>query len=95
MLFLGDGDAVLHSNRSQAYYLEGRLKDAVDDATKAIELRPWWAKAYYRQAVALKALGSLQEAVVATIQTLILDTDALQARELLQNLLWQLLVREL
>lgn len=73
--------AALYSNRSVAY-LEGGSQMGIDtrsmalrDALRAVELKPDWAKAHFRQADALFALERFDEAVDAYDRGLALDAD--------------------
>lgn len=56
---------ILFSNRSAAELKSGKYVEALSDAERCIELGKDWAKAYNRQANALKALGRLDEALAA------------------------------
>lgn len=46
-----------------AYLKNKNFMQAVDDATKAIELKPGYLKAYHRRGKANQALNNYQEAV--------------------------------
>ncbi|KAJ1679652.1 hypothetical protein EV182_001606, partial [Spiromyces aspiralis] len=54
--------ALLYANRSATAYALERYGEAVRDANRCIELRPRWAKGYFRKAEALLALGKSHEA---------------------------------
>ncbi|KAJ1819587.1 hypothetical protein LPJ60_003682 [Coemansia sp. RSA 2675] len=56
-----DVTALLYSNRSAAAFALGKYATAVSDATKSIELRPEWAKGYFRRGEALLALGRIRD----------------------------------
>jgi tetratricopeptide (TPR) repeat protein len=53
---------VLLSNRSAAQLRLGRAAAALEDALRAVELAPQWAKAHSRVAAAYRALDRLDEA---------------------------------
>lgn len=64
-LSLDPGNHIIYSNRSAARLKQGQFSLALQDATKARELRPQWPKAYFRQGVALQCLGRYGEALSA------------------------------
>ncbi|KAH9253217.1 hypothetical protein BASA81_008899 [Batrachochytrium salamandrivorans] len=66
---------ILFSNRSAAELRSGKYAEALSDAERCIELGKDWAKAYNRQANALKALGRLDEALAACDYGLGLEPD--------------------
>ncbi|XP_071501098.1 tetratricopeptide repeat protein 28-like [Diadema antillarum] len=77
-LDLDPANHILYSNRSAAHV---KLKDyerALTDAIKARELNPKWAKAYYRQGVALQCLGRHADALAAFASGLAQDPKSLQ-----------------
>lgn len=53
---------ILYSNRSAAFLSLKRLPLALNDAKRAVELAPGWAKAYRRKASVLDAMKRYQEA---------------------------------
>ncbi|KAJ2694522.1 hypothetical protein GGH99_000641 [Coemansia sp. RSA 1285] len=53
--------ALLYSNRAAAAHALGKYSAAISDASKSIDLRPDWAKAYFRKAEALLALARVRE----------------------------------
>jgi len=61
------------TNRAAAYYRVGDYKASLLDAEHAIGLQPTWAKAYYRQGMALLALRRSNLAVDAFTRCLELD----------------------
>ncbi|KAJ2537214.1 hypothetical protein EV175_006746, partial [Coemansia sp. RSA 1933] len=54
--------ALLYSNRAAAAHALGKYAAALSDASKSIDLRPDWPKAYFRKAEALLALARIREA---------------------------------
>ncbi|KAH1000194.1 hypothetical protein HUJ04_000116 [Dendroctonus ponderosae] len=80
-LELDDKNAVLYSNRSAAYAKAGLYERSLQDAEKAIELRPDWPKAYSRKAAALAYMGRRHEASYAYESGLLLDPENRQLRE--------------
>lgn len=64
-LQLDQTNHILFSNRSAARLKQGQFLLALQDATKARELCPTWAKAFFRQGVALQCLGRYGEALAA------------------------------
>lgn len=65
----------LYSNRSASFMKMDPPKDvkALADANKCIQLKPDWAKGYYRKAQALKSLGRFEEAIEACTQCVDVD----------------------
>ena len=57
--------APLTSFRSAAYFAVGDYINASQDADKCIQLRPKWAKGYFRKAAALVQHQSYAEGVAA------------------------------
>lgn len=56
---------ILHGNRSAAFSKAGLFQQALVDAIRARELNPCWAKAYYRQGMALQGIGHWPSALAA------------------------------
>merc|ERR1712137_1179213 len=56
--------AILHSNRSVALYCLASYLEALNDANRAIELDPSYAKAYGRKILALEKLNSPSEEIL-------------------------------
>jgi len=56
---------VLYSNRSAAYGGMQKWDDALNDATKCIEMKPDWGKGYGRKGAALHGLGRFDDAIAA------------------------------
>ncbi|CAN7987066.1 unnamed protein product, partial [Ixodes hexagonus] len=77
-LALDPANHVLFSNRSAAYVRLGKYSQALQDAAKARELNPRWAKAYYRQGVALQCLGRHADALAAFASGLNQDSKSVQ-----------------
>lgn len=84
-LELDEKNAVLYSNRSAAYAKAGLYERSLQDAEKAIELRPDWAKAYSRKGAALAYLGRRHEACAAYESGLQYDPENAQLRESLSE----------
>lgn len=76
-----DESAVLYSNRSAAYLKAKRYILAIDDAEKAIELKPDWSKGYSRKATALCYLDRYEEAKIAYEEAVKLDPDNEQLKK--------------
>ncbi|KAJ3296741.1 hypothetical protein HK104_001251 [Borealophlyctis nickersoniae] len=80
-----DAQAVFHANRSAAHFKFANYGSAIADATKAIELNPEYAKAYFRRASALKMVGKLQSAL-SDLETLLeLDSTNVDAERMLRE----------
>ena len=58
-------DAALWSNLSAARLVLGRAEESLQDALRAIELRPSWGKAHGRHGAALAALDCISDAISA------------------------------
>lgn len=69
------GSEKLLSNRSVAYLRVGRCQLALDDARKAQQVSPDFAKVYFRQGQALQGLGRLREAIAAFAEGAKLDSE--------------------
>lgn len=63
-------DAILHSNRSAAFLRLGQLYYANEDADRAIQLRPDWAKAHFRRGEVQKAGGQFDSALLSYARAL-------------------------
>jgi tetratricopeptide (TPR) repeat protein len=63
------------SNRSVSYLKLEKYEDALKDADSCIELRPSWAKGYFRKGTALHNLKRLEEAKVVLEKAAELDED--------------------
>jgi stress-induced-phosphoprotein 1 len=50
---------ILYSNRSAVYSAQSDYQKALDDATKATELKPDWSKGWARKGAASRGLGDL------------------------------------
>lgn len=50
---------ILYSNRSAVYAAQSEYQKALDDANKATELKPDWAKGWSRKGAAARGLGDL------------------------------------
>ena len=55
-------DHALFSNRSACYIELNQFTAALSDGTRCIQLKPDWAKGYYRAGLALFKLGRVEEA---------------------------------
>lgn len=55
--------SILYSNRSAAFSASRLWDEALEDADKAINLRPTWGKALGRRATALEGKGMINEAI--------------------------------
>ncbi|XP_046739729.1 stress-induced-phosphoprotein 1 [Diprion similis] len=78
---LDGNNHVLYSNRSAAYAKAEKYEQALEDATKTVELKPDWVKGYSRKGSALAYLGRLDESIKAYEEGLKLDPDNQQLRE--------------
>lgn len=52
---------VLYSNRSAVYSAMSDYQKALDDANKATEIKPDWAKGWTRKGAAARGLGDLRK----------------------------------
>jgi tetratricopeptide (TPR) repeat protein len=55
-------DAISYNNRGDAYYQQGELDKAIADYSKAIELDPAYASAYYYRGIVFEKLGGVVQA---------------------------------
>lgn len=67
---------ILHGNRSAAYAKAGQFQRALQDAIRARELNPCWAKAYHRQGIALHGIGRHADALAAFASGLSQDSKS-------------------
>ena len=77
---LGDDphNATLLSNRSVARLRSGDMQGALADAQRCRQLRPRWAKAYFRLGSALHALQRFEEAAQALFEGVQLEPDNIE-----------------
>ena len=66
---------ILYSNRSAAYLSNGKPQEALDDASKCIELEPTWAKGYGRKGAALHMLKQYEESIQSFEEGLNLESN--------------------
>eukprot|EP00850_Spirogloea_muscicola_P008541 SM000045S16286 [mRNA] locus=s45:622764:624973:- [translate_table: standard] len=78
-------NAVLFSNRSAAHAGLKDFKQALEDALRAVELKPDWGKAHLRVGIALHGLGRYEEAVSAYEAGLKQEPDYQQLQEALDQ----------
>ncbi|XP_066246727.1 stress-induced-phosphoprotein 1 [Euwallacea similis] len=78
---LDSKNAVLYSNRSAAYAKANKYDLSLQDAEKAIELKPEWGKAFSRKGTALVYLGRLDEAISTYEKGLQLDPENQQLKD--------------
>lgn len=71
-------NGVFFSNRSAAFACLQRWEDALNDAEKAIELKPDWVKGYGRKGTALQGLARWEEALQAFQDGLQLEPENAQ-----------------
>lgn len=82
---LDSNNAVLYSNRSAAYAKLGKYDLALNDAEKAVQIKPDWSKAYSRKGTALVYLGKLDEAIETYEKGLQIDPQNSQLKADLDN----------
>ena len=75
---------VFWSNRSAAYCSLKEYEKALEDANRAIALKPAWAKAYSRQAAALHGLQRYEASIEAAEKGLELDPNSVQLQRSLE-----------
>ncbi|OWY99017.1 Heat shock protein, partial [Phytophthora megakarya] len=80
-LQLQNSNHLLFGNRSAVCFQLKEYRQALDDANKAIELSPNWAKAYLRKAAACESLQLLSEAIAAYEKVLRLDDKSPEAKK--------------
>ncbi|XP_037069975.1 LON peptidase N-terminal domain and RING finger protein 3-like [Pollicipes pollicipes] len=92
-LELAPHDHITLSNRSHVLNKLSRNSEALRDAESAIQLQPFWAKGYFRQAAALRSLGRLEDALVAYVLCAALEETPSAVLTELQLLLKRILRR--
>lgn len=60
---LNDGEPYTYANRAMAYLKQKCYRQAAEDATKAIELKPGYLKAHHRRGKAYLSLNKFEEAI--------------------------------
>lgn len=60
---MNPGEAFTYANRAMAYLKLKEYKNCLDDANKALEIKPDYLKAYHRRGKALHALHKYEEAI--------------------------------
>lgn len=85
-------DHITLCNRSFVYMKMNKFSRALADADEAILYQPFWAKAYFRRAVALRALERRQEAIVAFVVCAVLEENLSGVRDNLQQTLVALML---
>ncbi|XP_041484358.1 LON peptidase N-terminal domain and RING finger protein 3-like [Lytechinus variegatus] len=85
------GDHLCLSNRSHTYNVQGLYSEALQDATKVCQMRPDWAKGFYRKGTALVGLGRQEEGLEAFSRCLTLDPSFHSAKVSLTKVLHTLL----
>ncbi|KAL8562181.1 hypothetical protein ACOMHN_005166 [Nucella lapillus] len=88
---LSDTDHLLYSNRSHAYASLDRFSEALKDAEKVVRLRPDWPKGFFRKGTALFELAQYEDAIIAFLQCLALDSEVTSARDFLSRALHKIL----
>ena len=82
-LFAGDSVTVNTAaemfERGNSAYRKGNLDQAIADYTKAIELDPQYAKAYYNRGNAYSAKGNLDQAIADYTQVIGLEPQSVTA----------------
>ncbi|KAJ6151776.1 heat shock protein STI1 [Penicillium chermesinum] len=71
---------VLFSNRSAVYAAQNEFQKALEDADKAISIKPDWSKGYLRKGAAQRGLGDLLAAHDAYEEALKLEPENAQAK---------------
>ena len=79
--------AICFANRSYALLLEGKTKEALQDADAAIKVCPEYVKGHFRKAKALQKLNRLKEAQDIMKQISYYDEDCKHCRSYLHGLL--------
>ncbi|KAL6845787.1 hypothetical protein ACP4OV_024362 [Aristida adscensionis] len=78
-------DATLYANRSLCYLRLGEGLVALNDAQRCTFLRPRWAKAWYRQGVALSLLKNYRAAINAFKEALKCDAGSHEIKNALRE----------
>lgn len=52
---------VLYSNRSAVYSAQNEYQKALEDAEKAVSIKPDWSKGHLRKGAAYRGLGDLRK----------------------------------
>lgn len=85
------GDHLCLSNRSHAYTSQGQFNEALQDAMRVCQMRPDWAKGFYRRGNALVGLNRQEEAMESFLRCLTLDPSFHSAKGALTKVLHALL----
>lgn len=79
------GGGCVGSNRAAAFIHLGKEIKAIKDAEQAIELRPDWAKGYFRKGAALAALRRWDEAIEMLEKSLEVDPKSKEISSMLRE----------
>ncbi|EAW10935.1 Hsp90 cochaperone STI1 [Aspergillus clavatus NRRL 1] len=77
---LDPSNYILYSNRSAVYAAQSEYQKALEDANKAVEIKPDWSKGWSRKGAASRGLGDLLGAHDAYEEALKLDPGNEQAK---------------
>ena len=73
------------SNRAAAFIHLGKESKAIQDANKAIELKPDWAKGYFRKGAALAALRKWDESISMLEKAMEVDPKSKEVASMLRE----------
>lgn len=85
-ILLNPDDAIYYANRALCFLKTNNEHRAVLDCTMALKKNPRYVKAYMRRAAARKGIGDLWAARADVKQTLFLEPNNSQAKQLLEEL---------
>jgi len=78
-------NGVLYSNRAAAFIHLGKETKAIKDAEQAIDLRPDWAKGYFRKGAALAALRKWDESIAVLERAVEVDPKSKEISTMLRE----------
>ena len=62
-LKVADNNGLAYYNRGMAYHVLGNYRQAIDDYSKMIEIKPFYEDAYNNRGIAYKSLGNYKQAI--------------------------------
>uniref|UniRef100_A0A914XRW2 Uncharacterized protein n=1 Tax=Panagrolaimus superbus TaxID=310955 RepID=A0A914XRW2_9BILA len=75
-IMIDPGNNVLFANKSAILLKLGRIKEAIEEASHSIQLKPEWPKAHFRKAEALKEAKEFEKAIISYCQAIHANSES-------------------
>uniref|UniRef100_A0AC34FH32 Uncharacterized protein n=1 Tax=Panagrolaimus sp. ES5 TaxID=591445 RepID=A0AC34FH32_9BILA len=75
-IMIDPGNNVLFANKSAILLKLGRIKEAIEEASHSIQLKPEWPKAHFRKAEALKEAKEFEKAIISYCQAIQANSES-------------------